>query len=143
MLESIIKAAENFCIHQLQTTPTIAHNEKIDGEVIIAYIDITTATDARYRIYIAAEKEFVQNVAKVFFDEDESDEETLLDMATECTNLIVGSAKVIASENNNDFTISTPHLEKTQKFSYEYDEARTLTCKEKKLFIALKELQEG
>lgn len=69
----------------------------------------------------------MQRISKVFLEEDNSDEETLIDMALETTNLIVGSAKVIAEEaDENPYTINTPHFEKIDNFNFEYDEAKVI-----------------
>ncbi len=141
MLNTIEKAAENFCIHQLGTQCC-----KKDGvsqkQTFIAYIDINTQEDQNYRVYLASEKEFLQKVAQLFLEEDESDDETLQDMMLETVNLIVGSAKVIAQENEHTFTIQTPHFEKIDTFSYPYNEASSIALDDALLSIAIKELDE-
>ena len=141
MLRTIIEAASNFCKEQLGAEKIELHEAKqLEGGALVAYIDIETQQNGNYRAYLAAEKEFVQYVAQVFLEEDDSDEETIMDMALECTNLIVGSAKVIASKNGVDFTISTPHLEKLEAFTHRFDEAALLECNGKSLFIALSKI---
>jgi hypothetical protein len=83
----------------------------------------------------------MQRISKVFLEEDESDEETLIDMALETANLIVGSAKVIAEEaDDNPYTIGTPHFEKIDKFKFEYNEAKTIKVEDDEMIIAIKEL---
>ncbi len=141
MLRTIIEAASNFCHEQLGVEKIELHETKqLESGALVAYIDIETHQNGKYRAYLAAEKEFVQFVAQVFLEEEESDEETIMDMAQECTNLIVGSAKVIASKNGMDFTISTPHLEKVETFDHGFDEAALLECNGKSLFIALSKI---
>ena len=62
-------------------------------------------------------------------------------MALETANLIVGSAKVIAEEaNDNPYTISTPHFIKTGIFDFEYDQAKYVSIENDKMVIAIKEL---
>ena len=142
MLRTIIEAASNFCKEQLGVEKIETHeSKKLENGALVAYIDIQTKEESRYRAYLAAEKEFVQFVAHVFLEEEQSDDETIMDMAMECTNLIVGSAKVIASKNGVDFTISTPKIEKVDSFTHNFDEAVLLECDGKTLFIALKEMK--
>ncbi len=140
MLKTIVKATENFCIHQIRLDYTI--NTKISKKrTLIAYIDIDAQVGQKYRVYIAAQEGFIQRVSKLFLEEDESDEETLIDMALETTNLIVGSAKVIAEEENiNPYTISTPHFIKIDTFDFEYDDAKVINVENDEMIIAIKEL---
>ena len=87
------------------------------------------------------DKNFIQRISKLFLEEDDSDEETLIDMLLETTNLIVGSAKVIAEESNeNTYTINTPHFLKIDNFDFEYDEAKIIKVKNDEMIIAIKEL---
>ena len=138
MLQTIMEAAENFCKEQLGSNEIeVSKETDFKSGALVAYIDIETKRDEKYRAYLAAERGFVQFVAKIFLEEEESDEETIMDMAMECTNLIVGSAKVIASEKGLDFTISTPHLEQVDAFEHTFDEAGLLECNGRALFIAL------
>jgi len=108
---------------------------------LIAYIDIDTSIDKKYRVYVASDSGFMQRVSKLFLEEDESDEETLIDMALETTNLIVGSAKVIAEEEDVEpYTISTPHFLKIDVFDFQYDTLKVITIEEDDMIIAIKEL---
>ena len=108
---------------------------------LIAFIDIHTNEDAAYRVYIAAELPFVQRVSQLFLEEDESDEATLIDMALETVNLIVGSAKVLAQESGEiSFEIKTPVFETIDTFAYDYDQAKVIKVQEDSLIIAIKEI---
>ncbi len=140
MLKTIIQASENFCIHQIRLPHVIS--DGINGKrTLIAYIDIDVKDGKKHRVYLASESSFVQRVSKIFLEEDESDEETLIDMALETVNLIVGSAKVIAEEaDENPYTISTPHFEKIDSFDFEYDEAKIIKVENDEMIIAIKEL---
>lgn len=140
MIQTISKASENFCIHQIRAPYQMSENvEKV--RTIIAYIDIETLAGVIYRVYIASEPSFAQRISKVFLEEDESDEETLIDMSLEALNLIVGSAKVIAQETqDNEFNISTPHFVKLDLFDVAYDEAKVITIEQDSMIIAIKEL---
>lgn len=140
MLKTIIQASENFCIHQIREPHVISDgiNEK---RTLIAYMDIDTQDGKKHRVYIASDQNFMQRVSKLFLEEDESDEETLIDMTLETTNLIVGSAKVIAEEaNENPYTINTPHFEKIDSFDFAYDDAKIVKIEDDEMIIAIKEL---
>jgi len=138
MLKFILKAAENFCIHQIRLPYVIDENTDT-LKTFIAHIDINTVDSKTYRIYIAGEKSFIQKVSEIFLEEEESDEETLIDMTLEITNLIVGSAKVIA-KNEKEFNIGTPNFMEISNFNYEYDDIRIINIEEYNLIIAIKEL---
>jgi len=140
MLSTIIQASENFCIHQIRT-PHVVSDEIPKTRTLIAYIDIDTHDDKKHRVYIASDVNFMQRVSKLFLEEDESDEETLIDMTLETANLIIGSAKVIAEEADiNTYTINTPHFEKIDAFDFEYDQAKCIQVEDDVLIIAIKEI---
>jgi len=140
MLKTIIEASENFCIHQIREKHVV-NDEISKTRTLIAYIDIDTHSGQKHRVYIASDSNFMQRVSKLFLEEDESDEETLIDMTLETTNLIVGSAKVIAEEaDENTYTINTPHFEKIDIFDFEYDQAKLIKIENDELIIAIKEL---
>ena len=140
MLKSIEEASKNFCIHQIRL-PHSLEDGIVKDRTLIAYIDIEAIDTKKYRVYIAAQQEFIQRVSMIFLEEEESDEETLIDMTLETANLIIGSAKVIAnSSEESSFTITTPCFEKHDVFDFEYDDAKTLTVESDKISIAIKEL---
>lgn len=140
MLRTIIEASENFCIHQIRESHEV-NDGNIKKRTLIAYIDIDTQDGSKHRVYIASDEGFMQRVSKLFLEEDESDEETLIDMTLETANLIIGSAKVIAEEADiNPYTINTPHFEKVDIFDFEYDQAKVIKIQDDELMIAIKEL---
>lgn len=139
MFNTIIKAAENFCIHQIRDEYSI-NDDFEKSRTLIAYIDIETNSGEKHRVYLSADKAFVQKVSSVFLEEDESDDETLQDMLLETTNLIIGSAKVLAEESEEPYCIHTPFFEKDGSFDYEYDHLKTFQINDSKLSIAIKEL---
>ncbi len=139
MFNTILKATENFCIHQIRCEYSVADEINKD-RTLIAYIDIDADNGSKYRIYLSADKEFVQKVSFVFLEEDQSDDETLQDMLLETTNLIVGSAKVLAEESDESYNIKTPFFEKIGSFDYEYDEIKSFKMDNSSLSIAIKEL---
>ena len=140
MLSTFQKAAENFCIHQIRENFTKEDNIT-KKRTIIAYIDIQRDDSKEYRVYIASDLDFVQKVSMLFLEEDESDEETLIDMALEMANMIIGSAKVLAQKESKDgYNISTPHFEKIGKFNTDVDETKTIKLDDGELTVAIKEL---
>ena len=140
MLSTIIQATENFCIHQIRVPHTLS-NELSKDRTLIAYIDIEMQEEVKtHRVYLGACKNFAQRISTLFLEEDESDEETLMDMMLETANLIVGSAKVISEESKNPFIIKTPHFEKIDVFDFPYDEAKLVQIENDKMIIAIKEL---
>jgi len=140
MLDTIKEAAENFCIHQIRE-PHSLNDEVTQKRTLIAYIDIDTEDGKKERVYIASDKDFMQRVAKLFLEEDASDEDTLKDMTLEVANLIIGSAKVIAQESKKrPFTIGTPHFEKIGEFDFSVDAVKTIKVGNDELTIAIKEL---
>ena len=140
MLKTIIEATENFCEHQIRV-PHAVSDDISKVRTLIAYIDIDTHDGQKYRVYIASDSMFMQRIAKLFLEEDESDEETLVDMTLETANLIIGSAKVIAEEANvNPYTITTPHFEKIDIFDFEYDQAKLIKVENDELIVAIKKL---
>ncbi|MEA2100604.1 MAG: chemotaxis protein CheX [Campylobacterota bacterium] len=140
MLKTISEALENFCIHQIRLPYTISA-EISDKESLITYIDIDTMAGDKYRVYIASEENFMQRISKIFLEEDKSDLETLIDMSLETTNLVVGSAKVIAEEaDENPYVINTPHFIKVGIFDLDYDQAKLLKIQDDEIIIAIKGL---
>lgn len=140
MLETIEEALKNFCIHQIREEFEISNNI-CKKRTLIAYIDIDTINNRKYRVYIASDQNFMQRISTILLEEDESDEETLMDMTLETANMIVGSAKVIAeAEAKNPYTISTPNFEKIGNFDTTCQDSRTVTIGTDELTIAIKEL---
>ncbi|MCK4737452.1 MAG: chemotaxis protein CheX [Sulfurimonas sp.] len=140
MLKAIIEASEKFCIHQIRV-PHETHDNVSKMRTLIAYIDIETLDKINHRVYVGASPSFAQRISTLFLEEDESDEETLIDMMLETVNQIVGSAKVIAEEENaNPFVISTPHFEKIDLFDFDYDQVKVIKVEDDEMIIAIKEL---
>jgi len=140
MLKTIIKASENFCIHQIKV-PHELHDNIYEMRTLIACIDIETLNKIKHRVYLGASPSFAQRISTLYLEEDDSDEETLIDMMLETANQIVGSAKVIAEESNeNHFVINTPHFKKIGLFDFDYDQAKVVKIEDDEMIIAIKEL---
>lgn len=140
MLNIIMQASQNFCIHQIRV-PHEIHDDITNMRTVIAYIDIETINGVKYRVYIGASPSFAQRISTLLLEEEESDEETLIDMILETTNLIVGSAKVLAQDHEeHSYTMSTPMFEKIDRFDFDYDQAKILKVEDDEMIIAIKEL---
>jgi hypothetical protein len=140
MLSLILKAAENFCIHQIRS----AHDTKEctpKKRTLIAYLDIEAHGGEKYRTYIGCDEILLQCITEIFLGEEISDMETLRDMLLETTNMIVGSAKVLAAESSlHPFTISTPHYFTDDASTTVFDACKTLSVSGGEMLIAFKEL---
>jgi len=139
MLKTIIQASENFCIHQIRVAHSVS-DVIPKKRTLIAYIDIQISEPKNFRVYLASDLGFMQRISKVFLEEDESDEETLIDMTLETINLIIGSAKVLAQGTDESYTIATPYFEKVDVFDFEFDEAKTIKIDSDEMVIAIKEI---
>lgn len=106
MFPIIVEAAANFCLHQIRLPYALA-SEQPQKRTLFAYIDIEADGSAQ-RAYIGCDASLIQTIAEIFLGEEESDEETLRDMLLETTNMIVGSAKVLAQGYDAAMTIATP-----------------------------------
>ncbi len=139
MIEYISSATENFFQHQMGTTCNLAvHDNKV--RTVIAYIDVNSVTSSKHRVYIAIQEPLLQEITELFLGEDSSDEQTLIEMSLETSNMIVGSAKVLAEDSSNGFTIETPFSIGVESFDVEYDEQRTFKINNNIFTVAIKEL---
>lgn len=140
MLNTIIEASKNFCVHQIRL-PYELHDNVTQMRTVIAYIDIQSINGTRHRVYIGATPNFAQRISTLLLEEHDSDEETLIDMTLETANLIIGSAKVLASESDSEsYNMSTPYFEKIDVFDFIYDRAKVLRVEDDEMIIAIKEL---
>ncbi len=77
----------------------------VDKEGFVSKIEVNG--DINKPVYLFIPKETLDTVSMLLFGEKEYD---LPDLTNEIANLIVGNAKVIASDENIDFDISTPQF---------------------------------
>ncbi len=140
MLPIIVHAAENFCQHQLRLPfERIESSQK--KRTLLAYIDIEEKNAALHRVYIGCDETLMQRISETFLGEDESDEQTLIDMLLETTNMIVGSAQVLAEESYEiTITIMTPFFISADTSKGELQEVQHLSIDNGEMMIALKRL---
>ena len=139
MLSIITKAAINFCEHQIRK-PYMYKTTIPKMRMLIASIEIVE-NKKTHTVYVGVPKKLLQDVCEIFLFEDESDDATLQDMLLEMTNMIVGSAKVLAQEENNTkvFNIKTPLFLQTKRFDYPYDSINRISLENGSILIAIKE----
>jgi CheY-specific phosphatase CheX len=139
MLSIITKAATNFCEHQIRTPYTFKTTIP-KMRIVLASIEIVENYKV-HTVYLGISKELLQNICEIFLFEDESDDETLEDMLLETTNMIVGSAKVLAQETSNAkvFNIKTPVFLETKRFNHPCDAMSRIVLDNGTIFIAIKE----
>ncbi len=139
MIDLITRSAENFCVHQLALAYVVS-DERPKLRTVIASIDIRDDDTSSHRIYIAYSDGMLKLITDLFLGEEVEDEETLVDMALETVNLIVGSAKILAAEQEIHFQIATPALEKHEIADVHYEESRLIRIDDEEMMIAIKEL---
>jgi len=96
------KAVENFA-NSIGAAFGSCENPPEEGFVSKIEID----GDVSKSIYILVPKSTLDTISMLLFGDSEYD---LRDLVNEIANLIVGNAKVIASEDNLHFNISTPEF---------------------------------
>ena len=119
MIAIIIEAAENFLHNQIELK-----TEKLDNSTslpqvrtVIASIDVKMDNGETKTVYIGFNEALIKEIVSVYLMEDDADDETMKDMALESTNMIVGSAKVLAEEAEKEhFMITTPEFKAIEEF---------------------------
>ena len=116
MISIIIEAAENFLHNQidLQTQKT---DTLTQVRTVIATIDVKMDDGEIKTVYLGFNEGLIKEIVSVYLMEDDADDETMKDMALESTNMIVGSAKVLAEEAQKEhFMITTPTFKAIEEF---------------------------
>ncbi|NWF66852.1 MAG: hypothetical protein HXX81_05240 [Campylobacterales bacterium] len=111
MVESIESALFNFFQNTLEL-------DICKSEIILNSFDFVSSIEIQKdngnkRVYFLFTKELLDKVSKIFMCETNPTVEILNDLICEISNLVVGSAKVIASNSNINYNISTPTLEQS------------------------------
>ncbi len=139
MISLIIKAAENFLHNQIELK-----TEKTDSltqmRTVIASIDVKMDDGEIKCVYLGYNEALIKEIVSVYLMEDDPDEQTMQDMALESTNMIVGSAKVLAEEAEKEhFMITTPTFKAIEEFSNcDCDEFSILKTEKEALVIGIK-----
>jgi len=119
MISIIIQAAENFLHNQIELKTdrqdSLASMPKM--RTVIASIDVKMDDGEIKTVYIGFNEALVREIVSIYLMEDDADDETLKDMALESTNMIVGSAKVLAEKAEKEhFMITTPEFKAIEGF---------------------------
>jgi len=142
MLSIIIQAAENFLHNQIELTTKKNHaNETLPKvRTVIASIDVTMDDGETKTVYLGFNEALIKEIVSVYLMEDEADDATMQDMALESTNMIVGSAKVLAEEAEKEhFMITTPEFKAIEEFdSCTCSEISVLNTPKDSLVIGIK-----
>lgn len=139
MIDIIAKAAENLYTDQLGL-PYIISDTSSQMRTVVASIDIMEGGTASHRVFLTYSRGVLKQIAELMLGETVDDDATLTDMALETANLIVGSAKVLAAEQDIDFHISTPLLQDDHLGDEELQAMRLFTFDDQEMMIAIKGL---
>jgi hypothetical protein len=93
----LIRAIRNLFVGQIDLKPQPHKVELLDGDHHITSIELASDTETHY-FKLVSSKELLKEVSSVMLFEDDPDEATLIDMASEVTNLVVGNAKVLVED---------------------------------------------
>ena len=109
MIDYITKAAEHFIEHQIRaeyaSVPVFTSANSVS-----TYIEILIDSQTQ-KVFLTYDKELLQRIATIYIMEENCDDKTLEEMALETTNMIVGSAKTLAAEDECHFNIKTPFID--------------------------------
>ena len=139
MVSIIIQAAENFLRDQIQLVP-----EEADAlsqlRTVIASINVKMDDGKIKTVYLGFNEALLKEIVSVYLFEDEADEQTMIDMALESTNMIVGSAKVLAEQAEKEhFMITTPEFKAIEEFQdSQCSEFSVLNTSKEGLIIGIK-----
>jgi len=114
MIHYITKAIHEYSKHQLSLSSEVSkcpQNFADESATILTYIYIMNDKNKKFKVSISYQKKLLQEIVSIFLMEDDADDATLQEMALETTNMLVGSAKIIAVEDENPFNIETPFLD--------------------------------
>lgn len=134
MIKYIEKAAKHFIEHQIRVEYT-EPNSFSSTKNISTYIEIEIESLSN-KVFITYNKELLQQIATIYIMEENCDDTTLTEMALETTNMIVGSAKTIASEDECHFNIKTPFLQDQEPLQ----DGVTLSVNGNELYIQVKDI---
>lgn len=139
MISLIKQAAANFLHHQIALESHLSEGLS-QVRTVIASIDIKMDDGEIKTVYLGFNEGLIKEIISVYLGEDEPDEQTMQDMALESTNMIVGSAKVLAEEAEKEhFMITTPEFKAIEAFdNCQCSEVTILQTPKEALIIGIK-----
>ncbi len=110
MIDVLSKATHNFIEHQLREAST--EEQQCDAQKMYqADIDLICSGETK-KAHFYYTNDFIQAVSMAMLFEEASDDETIIDLVNETTNLIAGSAKILASDiPDRSFDIGIPKFQ--------------------------------
>ncbi len=116
MISTIVEAAENFLHNQIELK-TEKTDELTQVRTVIASIDVKMDDGEMKTVYLGFNEALIKEIVSVYLFEDDADDQTMQEMALESTNMIVGSAKVLAQQADKEhFMITTPEFKAIEEF---------------------------
>ncbi len=139
MVSLIVEAAENFLHDQIELK-TQKSDTLSQMRTVIASIEVKMDDGDSKIVYLGFNEALIKEIVSVYLMEDDADDQTMIDMALESTNMIVGSAKVLAEEAQKEhFMITTPQFKAIEKFdNCECSEFSILSTPKEDLVIGIK-----
>ena len=119
MISIIVEAAENFLQNQIELQTEKLENLDTLSQLrtVIASIDVQMDSGETKTVFLGFNEALIKAIVSVYLMEDDADEQTMQDMALESTNMIVGSAKVLAEKaEKSHFIITTPKFKAIEEF---------------------------
>ena len=109
MFEQIIEATQNFFNDILQME--IKECKRMPSHGFFCSKIYIFKGDIKNEVSIFMRKETLNNISEIFLFEQNPNEETLIDLTKEISNLIAGSAKVLLEEKSgHEYLLSTPEF---------------------------------
>ena len=142
MISIIIEAAENFLLNQIELTSKKSNSLSSQSQMrtLIASMDVEMDNGDTKTVYLGFNETLVKEIISVYLMQKNPDAETMQDMVLESTNMIVGSAKVLAEEADTDnFSITTPKFKDIEEFiDCNCNETSVLSTPKDSLVIGIK-----
>ena len=135
MINLISTAAKNFLNEQIELKSEENH-ESSETRTFIASIEIELDNGETQKVFLCYDDALLRAIVDVYLGETEPDEQTLVDMALESTNMIVGSAKMLSTTKDH-FNIKTPIYEGDTRLEVTCSEEHTLFTDKDNLHIAI------
>jgi chemotaxis protein CheY-P-specific phosphatase CheC len=106
MFDRIVEASNNYFQQMFEQIP-VSIEQFESRDFFVSKIDAKSSENEK-EIYIFLDQSLINELYNFMLGEDPSCEEEAQDFSCEVANLIVGSAKVLAQDDKESFSISTP-----------------------------------
>jgi hypothetical protein len=131
MIEIIKKSVKNY-LESLEADFNECQDKNINGYVS----KIEISGDKNADIYLVVPRKKLEYISEYWFGDQNFEEK---DLTNEIANLIIGNAKIISSEKDINFNISTPEFLGEYKNQIEYDDILSFKYKDICFYILFKE----